>query len=88
MHRSDRAILNVGATPTAPYSHVVSADGLIYLSGALADGPNRQILHKGDVAAQTREVIERLRARLEAAGSSLAQVVSVMVYLKSAADFR
>jgi len=82
-----RATLNVGTPPSAPYSHVVSARGLIYLSGVLADGPGRQILHKGNVAGQTRVVIERLRERLEAAGSSLAQVVSVMVYLKSAADF-
>ena len=87
MQTPARATLNVGPPPSAPYSHVVSAGGLIYLSGALADGPNRQILHPGDAAGQTRAVIERLRARLEAAGSSLAQVVSVMVYLKSASDF-
>jgi len=87
MQSPARATLNVGAPPSAPYSHVASAGGLIYLSGALADGPDRRILHAGDVAAQTRVVIERLRARLDAAGSSLAQVVSVMVYLKSATDF-
>jgi enamine deaminase RidA (YjgF/YER057c/UK114 family) len=57
------------------------------LSGALADDANRQIVGKGDVAAQTREVIERLRARLVAAGSSLEQVVSVTVYLTSAGHF-
>jgi enamine deaminase RidA (YjgF/YER057c/UK114 family) len=87
MQTPARTTLNVGTPPTAPYSHVVSAGGLIYLSGALADGPDRQILHQRDVAGQTREVMEKLRVRLEAAGSSLAQVVSVMVYLTSSSDF-
>ena len=36
---------------------------------------------------QTREVLDRLRTRLEAAGSSIGQVVCVTVYLKSASDF-
>jgi 2-iminobutanoate/2-iminopropanoate deaminase len=53
----------------------------------LADDANRQIVGIGDVAAQTREVIDRLGARLVAAGSSLEQVASVTVYLKSAGDF-
>jgi 2-iminobutanoate/2-iminopropanoate deaminase len=39
------------------------------------------------VAAQTRRVIERTRTILTASGSSLEQVLSVTVYLKSAADF-
>jgi 2-iminobutanoate/2-iminopropanoate deaminase len=87
MQPAARSTLNVGHPPALPYSHVVSAAGLIYLSGVLADGPNRSILHQGDVAAQTRDVIARMATRLEAAGSSLGQVVAVMVYLTSAADF-
>jgi aminoacrylate peracid reductase len=87
MQTHPRNAINVGLPPAGPYSHAVSADGLIYLSGALADDGQRQIPGKGDVAAQTREVIARLRARLVAAGSSLEQVVAVTVYLQSAADF-
>jgi len=65
-----------------PSKDFVTAGGLIYLSGM---GPPDA---RGDIAAQTRSVIERARAALAASGSSLEQVVAVMVYLKSAADFQ
>jgi aminoacrylate peracid reductase len=87
MSTSARQAINVGTPPVGPYSHVVSAGGLIYLSGVVAEDGNRQVIGKGDVAAQTREVLDRLRVRLEAAGSSIGQVVCVTVYLKSASDF-
>jgi reactive intermediate/imine deaminase len=79
--------MNVGPHPVGPYSHAVAAGGLVYLAGAVAEDANGQVTAKGDVAAQTRDVIERLRERLEAVGSSLLQVVCVTVYLKSASDF-
>ena len=88
MQTPARATLNVGTPPSAPYSHVVSAGGLIYLSGVLADGPGpADPAQRETWRDRPGSVIERLRERLEAAGSSLAQVVSVMVYLTSAADF-
>jgi reactive intermediate/imine deaminase len=87
MQTPARKLINVGAPPPGPYSHAVAADGLIYLSGVLADDATRGIIGQGDVADQTREIIERLRARLTAAGSSLEQVVAVTVYLKAAGDF-
>jgi enamine deaminase RidA (YjgF/YER057c/UK114 family) len=42
----------------------------------------------GDVSSQTRGVLERARATLQRAGSSLDQALSVTVFLKSAADFQ
>jgi enamine deaminase RidA (YjgF/YER057c/UK114 family) len=42
----------------------------------------------GDVSSQTRGVLERARTMLQRAGSSLDQVLSVTVFLKSAADFQ
>ena len=84
---SNKAIVTVGAAPTLPYSHAVKAGGLIYTSGVLSQDASGEIVPKGDVKGQTKAVIERLRAVLTAAGSSLDQVVSVTVYLKSAGDF-
>ena len=43
---------------------------------------------QGDVAAQTRGTLERARGMLAAAGSSLDEIVSVLVFLKSASDFQ
>ena len=82
---NSKEIISFGPPPESPYSVAVKAAGLIYLSGTLAedagDDPPR------DVGAQTRLTLERLRDVLAAAGSSLQQVVSVMVYLTSADDF-
>lgn len=59
----------------------VGAGAFIYLSGIAA--PDNQ----GDVAAQTRGTLGRARDALVRAGSSLDEVVSVLVCLKSASDF-
>ena len=76
-----------GPAPVGPYSPAVKAGGLIYVSGTLAQDASGAVVGKGDVAAQTRRVIERTREVLAAAGSSLEQVVAVTVYLRSQADF-
>lgn len=60
----------------------VHAGGFIYLSGIAA--PDIQ----GDVAAQTRGALGRARDTLTAARSSLDEIVSVLVFLKSASDFQ
>jgi reactive intermediate/imine deaminase len=82
-----KEIVTAGPAPVGPYSPAVKAGGLIYVSGTLAQDASGAIVGKGDVGAQTRRVVERMSEVLKAAGSSLEQVVSVTVYLKSASDF-
>lgn len=65
-----------------PSRNPVHAGGFLYLSGIAA--PDNQ----GDVAAQTRGTLGRVADILTAAGSSLDEVVSVLVVLKSASDFQ
>ncbi len=83
--QTSRQIVNAGPAPVGPYSAAVKAGGLIYLSGTLAQDDSGAIT--GDVTAQTRRVIERMRGVLDASGSSLSQVVAVTVYLRSTSDF-
>ena len=75
-----------GANPNLPFSGAVKAGGLIYVSGAI--GPASGAIAKGDIRAQTRQTIDNLSATLTAAGSSLSNVVSVMVYLRNTGDFQ
>jgi aminoacrylate peracid reductase len=77
---SHKEIISVGPPPANPYSVGVNAGGFIYLSGTLA-APS-------DVGTETRLTLERMNGVLEAAGSSLGDVVAVMVYLTSASDFQ
>lgn len=83
-----KQIVSAGPAPVGPYSPAVKAGGFIYLSGTLAQDDRGGMVGQGDVAAQTRRVIERMGDLLAASGSSLEQVVSVTVYLKSASDFQ
>ncbi|MBA3272235.1 MAG: RidA family protein [Acidobacteria bacterium] len=62
-----------------PFSAAVKADGLIYVAGTLSAD--------GDIRAQTRKTVEDIGAVLQKAGSSLANVASVNVYLTKADDF-
>ena len=68
-----------GPMPNLPFSAAVKADGLIYVAGTLSA--------EGDVRAQTRKTIEDISAVLRKAGSGLANVASVNVYLTRAEDF-
>jgi 2-iminobutanoate/2-iminopropanoate deaminase len=80
------------STPQAPkaigpYSQAVVHNGIVYLSGQIALDPATNQLIEGDVVAQTRRVLDNLRAVLEAAGSSLGAVLRTTVFLKDMADF-
>lgn len=87
MQTSTKEIVNAGPAPVGPYSPAVKAGGFIYVSGTLAQDASGAITGKGDIGAQTTRVVERMREILQAAGSSLDQVVAVTVYLRSASDF-
>jgi len=87
MQTPSKEIVTAGPAPVGPYSPAVKAGGLIYVSGTLAQDAAGAIVGKGDVGAQTRRVIERMREILAASGSSLEQVVSATVFIKQQSDF-
>jgi reactive intermediate/imine deaminase len=84
--QSSKQIITTGGNPGLPFSPAVKAGGLIYVAGALGTNASGA-LAKGDVKAQTKQTLDNIQATLKAAGSSLANATSVMVYLRSAADF-
>ena len=86
MQPAGKEIVHVGPALPLPFSPAVKAGGLIYVSGTLSTDPQGKVVG-ADVGAQTRGVLDRIRQVLDAAGSSLADVVSVQVYLKRAEDF-
>jgi 2-iminobutanoate/2-iminopropanoate deaminase len=70
-----------------PYSQAILVDGWLYCSGQVPLDPATGELVDGDVAAQTRRVLENLQAVVEEAGGSLADVVKTTVFLKDLGDF-
>ena len=67
--------------PVGPYSQAVVHQGLVYASGQIPLDPETGQKIEGDIEAQTEQVIANLSAVLEAAGSSLSQVLRATVYL-------
>ena len=81
-----KKVITVPNRPKTPYSPGIKAGDYIFVSGqiGLVDDRGREL--KG-VEAQTRQCLENLKQVLEAAGSSLSDVVKVTVFLVKAADF-
>ena len=62
----------------------VEATGrLVFISGMVAQRPDGTIAGVGDVEAQTRQVCENVKAAVEAAGGTLANVCRVDVYVRN-----
>lgn len=82
-------VVSTPAAPAAigPYSQAIVANGLVFASGQLPLDPASGQLVAGDIGAMTRQVFANISAVLAAAGSSLAQIVKVTVFLADLADF-
>lgn len=70
-----------------PYSQAIIAGGFVFASGQIPLVPATGELNTGTTADQTRQVLQNLSAILEAAGSSLTNVVKATVFLKDMNDF-
>jgi len=70
-----------------PYEQAIKANGFIYTAGQIPIDPKTGSFVEGGITAQTRQVLENLKAVLEAGGSSLDRVVKATVFLKNMADF-
>jgi 2-iminobutanoate/2-iminopropanoate deaminase len=70
-----------------PYSQAIKAGGFVFCSGQVAIDPRTGQFVAGGVAEQTEQVLKNLSAVLEAAGSSLDQVVKTTVFLADMKEF-
>jgi 2-iminobutanoate/2-iminopropanoate deaminase len=70
-----------------PYSQAIRTGNLVFTAGQIALDPATQHVVSSGIAEQTTRVLENLKAILEAAGSSLGQVVKATVFLKDFNDF-
>jgi 2-iminobutanoate/2-iminopropanoate deaminase len=76
-----------GPQPRGPYSQAIVADGFVFVAGQGPANPSTNELELGDVGSETRRTLQNIQAILEAAGSSLRDVVRVGVFLADIKDF-
>src|SRR6266567_3373976 len=92
MNQSDRQWQPIqrpggGPPPVGAYSPGARAGGFIFVSGQVPRDPKTGEMVGADLEAQTRQVLLNVRTVLEAAGATLADVVSVTVYLANSDDW-
>ena len=82
-------VIATNGAPAAigPYSQAVRAGNLVFTAGQIALDPATQLVVGPGITEQTTRVMENLKAILEAAGTSLEQVVKATVFLTDFNDF-
>ena len=70
-----------------PYSQAIMAGDTLYLAGQIAIDPATGELTPGTIEEETTLVLNNLSAVLEAAGMSLADVVSTTVFMADLTEF-
>lgn len=85
----EKKVITTDQAPKAlgPYSVGVSTGCMVFTSGQVGVDPTTGKMVEGGIQAQTRQVFKNLQAILEAAGSSLEQVVKTTVYLQDWGEF-
>jgi 2-iminobutanoate/2-iminopropanoate deaminase len=77
------------AKPVANYKMATRMEGgrLLYISGQVAWDAGGNIVGKGDMATQARQVFQNIRHVLQAAGGDLSNLMKITTYITNIEDF-
>ena len=80
---------DLAPAPVGPYNQAIVASGrMLFVSGQIAIDPaTNQLVHHGDIAKQTEQVMSNLAAILTQAGATFEDIVKTGVFLKDMNDF-
>lgn len=85
----ERRIVSTPNAPAAigPYSQAVQTGNILWLAGQIAIDPATNQVRHGTIEEETKLVLDNLKAVVEAAGMTMANIVSVTVFLKDLDEF-
>ena len=83
----DVVLTDRGPKPIGPYSQAIRVNGFLFVSGQVALDPQTGALLGSTVQEQTERTLENVKGIVEAAGTKMAHVVKVSVFLKDMNDF-
>lgn len=84
-----KQVISTNNAPPAsgPYSQAIQAGNLVFVAGQVPFNPKTKALNTGNIEEQTAQVLENIKAILEAGGLTMANVVSTTVFMKNVDDF-
>ena len=76
-------IIPTEVKPVANYKMATRMEGgrLLYIAGQVARDAEGEVLGKGDIRAQARQVFQNLRNVLQAAGGDLSDLLKMTTYI-------
>ena len=73
--------------PIGPYNQAILSGNTLYISGQIPIDPQTGNLVEGDIKKETRQVMENLKAILDAASMTFEHVVKTTIFLKDMQQF-
>jgi 2-iminobutanoate/2-iminopropanoate deaminase len=85
-----KKIISTSEAPGAigPYSQAVRSGRFLFCSGQIPLDPKSGQLVQGDIAAQTRRVLDNIAAILRAEGLTFDHVIKTTIFLTDLGDFQ
>ena len=85
-----KKIISTSEAPGAigPYSQAVRSGSFLFCSGQIPLDPKSGQIVPGDIAAQTRRVLDNIAAILKAEGLTFDNVVKTTIFLTNLGDFQ
>ncbi len=84
-----KRVISTDQAPQAigPYSQAIEVNNMVFTSGVISIDPKTNTLVAGTIEEQTEQVLSNLKNLLEAAGTSMDNVVKTVVFIKNMDDF-
>ena len=83
----EKVYTNNAPDAIGPYSQAIKVGNFVFTSGQIALNPATNTVEATTIEAQTEQVCKNLKAVLEAAGTSLDNVVKTTCFVADMADF-
>ena len=78
---------NNAPAPIGPYSQAIAAGGFVFVSGQIPTNPSTGEIVSSDIKAETKQVMENIKAILTEAGLSFSNVVKTSIFLTDMQNF-